>query len=140
MEHYQISDTIVPVIVVSMMPFEVLLALDHLPTDGTASVLSLQYTCTRRRRRFEHQLSVSVLEVAHPFTVERVSLGFDLDMTLGRDRLLETDNALADGLDPGLERLHRGIRVAPQVAIGPEVAVGAHDVRVAFRALVDRPP
>ena len=78
-----------------MMQFEVLLALDHLPTDGTASVLSLQYTCTKRRSRFQHQLPVAVLEVALPFTVERVGLGFDLEMTLGRDRLLEADNAFA---------------------------------------------
>ena len=80
---------------IPVMQFEGLLALDDLSADRTASCLLLQELCTKRRGRLQRQLSISILQVGLPVGVEWVGVAFDLDVTLGFDRLLYTKELFA---------------------------------------------
>ena len=94
---------------------EGLLALEDLSADRTASCLLLQEFCTKRRGRLQRQLSISILKVCLPVGVEWVGVALDLDMTLGFNRLLETDDVLTS----------RGISQAPGFAqLMGKVALG----------------
>ena len=92
MEEDQIFTLIMLVDTIPVMQFEGLLALEDLSADRTASCLLLQEFCTKRRGRHQRQLSISILKVCFPVGVEWVGVALDLDMTLGFNRLLETDD------------------------------------------------
>src|SRR2546426_9377620 len=77
---------------IPVVQFEGLLALDDLSADRTTSGLLLQEFCTKRRGRLQRHLSISILKVCLPAGVEWVGVALDLDMTLGFNRLLETDD------------------------------------------------
>ena len=95
MEEYQIRPSIILVVTIPVMQFEGLLALDNLSADRTASCLLLQELCTQCRGRLHCQLSISILKVNLPVGVEWVGVAFDLDVTLGFDRLLYTKELFA---------------------------------------------
>ena len=100
---------------IPVVPFEGLLALEDLSADRTASCLLLQEFCTKRRGRLQRHLSISILKVCFPAGVEWVGVALDLDMTLGFNRLLETDDLFTS----------RGISKAPGCA--PLMGKGALD-------------
>ena len=87
---------------------EGLLALDDLSAERTASGLLLQEFGTKRRGRLQRHLSISILKVGLPVGVEWVGVALDLNMTLGFDRFLYTDDLFASrwiSQAPGLARL-----------------------------------
>ena len=99
MEEYQIRPSVILVVAIPVMQFEVLLALDHLSTDGTKPLLLLQDLCTKCRGGPQRQLSVTVLEVRLPLWVERIGVALDLDMALRFDRLLHPDESACRSSD-----------------------------------------
>ena len=80
---------------IPMVQFDGLLALDDLSADRTTSCLLLQEFCTQCRGRLQCQLSISILKVGLPVGVEWVGVALDLNMTLGFDRFLYTDDLFA---------------------------------------------
>src|SRR2546426_5045770 len=124
---------------IPVVQFEGLLALDDLSADRTTSGLLLQEFCTKRRGRLQRHLSISILKVGLPVGVEWVGVALDLDMTLGFNRLLETDEVCASCWireAPGFARLmgkvarsdpaSRFVRVAqlgPAIEPAPDEAV-----------------
>jgi hypothetical protein len=89
------------------MQFEVFLALDHLSTNGTLSVLLSQEFSTKCRRRMPRQLPITVLKIRLPFASERVGVSFDLDVALRFDRLPNPDELFTGdrvGKSPRLSR------------------------------------
>jgi hypothetical protein len=95
MEEDQMLTSIILMGAIPMMQFEGLLALDDLSAERTASCLLLQEFCTQCRGRLQCQLSISILKVGLPVGVEWVGVALDLNMTLGFDRFLYTDDLFA---------------------------------------------
>src|SRR2546428_11092859 len=91
MEEDQILTSMILMDAIPVMQFEGLLALDDLSADRTTSCLLLQELCTQCRGRLQCQLSISILEVNLPVGVEWVGVALDLNMTLGFDCFLDTD-------------------------------------------------
>ena len=73
MEGYQIRPLVILVIVIPVMQFEVLPALDHLSVDGTQSCLLVQVLRTKYRGCPQGALSIIVLEVRLPAFFSGVS-------------------------------------------------------------------
>src|SRR5713101_3489651 len=135
---------------IPVVQFEGLLALDDLSADRTTSGLLLQEFCTKRRGRLQRHLSISILKVCLPAGVEWVGVTLDLDMTLGFNRLLETDDVFtsrwiskAPGLAPLMGKGALGdpapgfVRVAelgPAIEPSPDEAVAVRN-RVATDAV-----
>jgi hypothetical protein len=126
MEEGQIHQPVILVVPIPVMPFEVLLPLDHLVADGTTPVLLAQDLRATWRRRVPRQLSVTVLEVRLPGGIKGVGVALHLDMALRCEGLPNVDDLLtADriGEPPGfpylLGEIARGdpapgvVRVAP---------------------------
>ena len=120
---------------IPVVQFEGLLALDDLSADRTTSGLLLQEFCTKRRGRHQRQLSISILKVCFPVGVEWVGVALDLDMTLGFNRLLETDDVFTSrwiSKAPGL---------APLMGKGALGDPASSFVRVAeFRPAIEASP
>lgn len=77
---------------IPVMPFEVLLVLDHLSANGTPSVLPGQEFGAKCRRRLQRQVPIAVLEVRLPVGIEWVGVALDLDIALRFDRLPNADD------------------------------------------------
>jgi hypothetical protein len=108
MEEYQICPSVILVVAIPVMQFEVLLALDHLSADGTQSCLLVQDLRTKYRGCPQSALSIMVLEVRLPLRIERVGVALDLDVALRCNRLLHPDAlepARGIGEPPGFARL-----------------------------------
>ena len=95
MEEHQIRQPVSLVMAISVMPFESLLALDHLSADGTAPVLLVQDVGATWRRRVPCQLPVTVLEVRLPAGIKGMGVPPDLDVTLRFDGLLRAEDPRA---------------------------------------------
>ena len=108
MEEDQIFPSIILVDTIPVMQCEGCLALDELSTDRTASCLLSQECCTKRRGLLQRQLTVSILEGGFPGRIEWVCVALDLNITLGFDRCLYTEDVFAGhwiGEAPGFARL-----------------------------------
>jgi hypothetical protein len=92
MEEDQIGPSVILVVAIPVMQFEVLLALDHLSADGTQSCLLVQDLCTKYRGCPQCSLSIMVLEIRLPLRIERVGVALDLDVALRCNRLLHPDD------------------------------------------------
>lgn len=104
----QIFTLIILVATIPVMQFEGFLAIDELSTDRTASCLLPQECCTKRRGPLQRQVTVSILEVSLPERIEWIRVALDLDMTLGFDRCLYTEELFAGrriSIAPGFARL-----------------------------------
>ena len=135
MEKDQIFTWIILVVTIPVMQFEGFLALDALSTVGTASCLLPQECCTKRRGPLQRQVMISILEVRLPERIEWICAALDLDMTLGFDRCLYTEELFAGrriGKAPGCARLMGKIalgdpasRFVRMAELGPSRAVVA---------------
>jgi hypothetical protein len=108
MEEDQISQPVILVVAIPVMQFEILLALDHLSTDGATPGLLSQDLSTTWRRRLQRQLLVMVLEVCLPGGIKWIGVPLHLDMALRFDGLPNADDLLtADriGETPGFPHL-----------------------------------
>jgi hypothetical protein len=95
MEEHQIRQPVMLMMAIPVMPFESLLALDHLSADGTEPVLFSQDCGATWRRRVPCQLPVMVLEVRLPAGIEWMGVPLDLQMTLRFDGLLRAEDPRA---------------------------------------------
>src|SRR5919109_3326890 len=82
MAEYQIRPSVMLVVAIPMMQFEVLAALDHLAADGTPSCLLVQDLRTKHHGCPQGALALMVLEVRLPLRSERVGVTLDLDVAL----------------------------------------------------------
>jgi len=87
-QQYQVNQTVIVVVAVSMMQFDVRIELNHLPTAGARPPLVIQDLGTKTRRRTQRLLPITLGKVVVPFWVERVDGTSDLEMPLRLDRLL----------------------------------------------------
>jgi hypothetical protein len=71
-----------------MMQVHLLVDLDHLPTARAKPVLLSQDSSTKRRRRPQRQLTVTIVEVCLPCGIERIGGTLDLEIALRFDCLL----------------------------------------------------
>src|SRR5215471_17452610 len=71
--------------------------LAHLPTARANPVLLSQECSTKRRRRPQRQLTVTIVEVSRPFRIERIGCPLDLEITLRWDHLPHPEQLLASG-------------------------------------------
>jgi hypothetical protein len=129
MEEPQIRQPVMLMMAIPVMPFESLLALDHLSADGAEPMLLSQDFGATWRRRVQCQLPVTVLEVRLPAGIKWIGVPPDLQMTLWFDGLLQTEDPRAGiwigeppRLPQGLGKVAGGdpasgfVRVAP---LGP---------------------
>ena len=89
------SQPLILVLAIPVMPFESLLARDHLAADGAKPVLLVQDVGATWRRRWPRQLSVTVLEVRLPGGIAWMGVPLDLQMTLRFDGLLRAEDLCA---------------------------------------------
>src|SRR4030095_15387205 len=92
MEEYQIRQSVVLVMAISVMQFESLLALDDLSADGAEAVLLVQDFGATWRRYLQCQLPVTVLEVHLPGGIKWIGVSLDLNVTLRFDGLLDAED------------------------------------------------
>ena len=122
---------------IPVMQCEGVLAIDELSTDRTASCLLPQECCTQRRGPVQRQVTVSILEGRLPERIAWIRVALDLDMTLGFDRCLDTEEWFAgrrSGIAPGVARLvgnrARGApasRFVRMAELGPSIASSPDD-------------
>jgi hypothetical protein len=108
MEEEQMRSSIMLMPAIPMVQFEGLLALDDLSADRAVPCLLPQECCTKRRGPVQREVTVSILEVALPVRIERMRVALDLDVTLGFDRCVSTEELFAGrriGAAPGCARL-----------------------------------
>jgi hypothetical protein len=86
---------VILVVAIPVMPFESLLTLDHLSTDGTPPVLLSQELRATWRRRLPRQLAVTLLAVCLPGGITWVGLAPHLDVALRFDGLPNADARLS---------------------------------------------
>ena len=134
MEEPQSRQPVVLVMAIAVRPFERLLALDDLSTDGTAPVLWSQDVGATGRRRVPCQLPITGLEVRRPAGINGMGVPPDLQMTRRFDGLLRAEDPRA-GI--GIGEPPRRSQGMGQVAGGDP---GSGCVRVAPLGPAEQPP
>ena len=108
MEEEQIRSSIMLMPALPMVQCEGLLALDDLSAERAVPCLLPQECCTKRRGPLQRSVTVAILDVALPGRIERMRVALDLEVTLGLDRCLSTEELCAgrrSGEAPGFARL-----------------------------------
>jgi hypothetical protein len=88
----QIRPLVMLVMTLPVMPFEGLLALDHLSADGAPPVLLAQDLRTEHRRRSPRQLAVTMLKGGRPDRGDGGGVTCDLDVALRLDHRSNPDD------------------------------------------------
>ena len=112
---HQVPQLVILVLAISMMQFDFLFDLDHLPTARTESVLLSQELSTKRRRCLQRQFAVAVVEIRLPSRIKGVGCALDLEIALRFDRLPHSKQLLAGSRIGKLPRFSLAVR---KVAVG----------------------